>query len=81
MLTCRELIGFLSDYLSGALSPAARVRFDEHLAVCPSCVAYLAQFETAVRLGREAFGDEDAAADETPPELIRAVLDSRIARG
>jgi len=77
MLTCRELIEFLSDYTSGALTPGERARFDEHLAVCPSCVAYLSQYETTVRLGHGAFPDGDAPAEEAPPDLIRAVLEAR----
>jgi anti-sigma factor RsiW len=81
MLTCRELIGFLVEYTSGALSPAERARFEEHLAVCPSCVAYLRQYETAVRLGRRAFADGDGDPEEAPPELVRAVLDARKTAG
>ncbi|HSB36662.1 MAG TPA: zf-HC2 domain-containing protein [Thermoanaerobaculia bacterium] len=77
MLTCRELIGFLSDYLAGALGPAERARFDEHLAVCPSCLAYLAQFEATVRFAREALSGEDEPPEDVPTDLIRAVLEAR----
>lgn len=77
MLTCRELIEFLGDYWSGELRPQEKARFDEHLAVCPSCVAYLAQYDRAAGLGRAAFDDEDGPPD-APPELLAAILKARL---
>ena len=38
-MTCREFAEFLSDYLSGELSPETRAQFEGHLTVCPNCVA------------------------------------------
>ncbi len=73
MLSCRELIEFLYDYWSGDLAPGERARFDEHLAVCPSCVAYLAQYGRTAELARVS-ADEPADA---PPELVSAILRSR----
>lgn len=40
-MTCRELTDFLGAYLDGELSEKVRRRFDEHLAACPECSAYL----------------------------------------
>lgn len=77
MLTCRELIDFLDEYRSGELRPDEKTRFDEHLAVCPSCVAYLDQYGRAARLGREAFDD---VARDAPPELLDAILKARASR-
>ena len=74
MLTCRELIEFLIDYDSGELRPDERARFDEHLAVCPSCVAYLEQYGRAASFSREAYGD---VASDAPPELLDAILKAR----
>jgi anti-sigma factor RsiW len=78
MLTCREIIEFLDRYSSGELSFGERARFDEHLAVCPSCVAYLAQYERTVAAGRDAFREDAAAA--APPELVEAILRARAGR-
>lgn len=78
MLTCRELIEFLTDYWSGALGPDERLRFDEHLAVCPSCVAYLEQYDRTISLGRDAFVDGRTAA--VPAELVDAILKARAPR-
>ena len=84
MLTCRELIDFLWKYLSHELSPAERFGFDAHLAVCPSCVAYLASYAETVRMGRVAFAEPEldrAAPAEVPEELVRAVLAAREREG
>lgn len=78
MLTCRELIEFLDDYWAGELRPEEKARFDEHLAVCPSCVAYLAQYGRAAELGRAAFVED--GADDAPPALLDAILKARTGR-
>jgi predicted anti-sigma-YlaC factor YlaD len=49
-LTCRELVELVTDYLEEALSPADRARFDEHLALCDGCRAYVEQLRDTVRL-------------------------------
>jgi anti-sigma factor RsiW len=77
MMTCRELIAFLMAYLDGELPAASRVRFDEHLAVCPACVAYLKTYRQTIALGKEAFRDPGAVPDEVPEDLVRAILASR----
>lgn len=76
-LPCREILSFLADYLEGTLDAGARAEFDRHLAVCPSCVAYLASYRATVRLAR-------ASAEETadpPEELVVAILESVSGRG
>ena len=42
-ITCRELVELVTDYLEGALAPADRARFEEHLEICDACVAYVEQ--------------------------------------
>jgi anti-sigma factor RsiW len=77
-MTCRELVDFLMDYLDGLLSEPERLCFEEHLGECPDCVAYLASYREAVRLGKEACtAGEDAIPSEVPEELVRAVLAAR----
>ena len=49
-LTCKELVALISDYLEGALPADLRGRFDEHIAGCGNCAAYLAQLRTTIRL-------------------------------
>lgn len=49
-LTCQELVELVTDYLEGALSPADRARFEEHLSMCSGCRAYVEQLRDTVRL-------------------------------
>jgi anti-sigma factor RsiW len=79
MITCRELIEFLDDYVGGQMDNGRRRAADEHLAVCPDCVNYLESYRMTVAVSRAALKrDEDAVIPKTvPPELIKAVLASR----
>jgi anti-sigma factor RsiW len=78
-MTCREVADFLLDYCSGELSDRVRVAFDHHLTLCPNCQEYLAQYQTAVDLGRRAFDDErvEASAAGIPDDLVAAILAAR----
>lgn len=78
LLTCKQLIDFLDDYVGGALAAEERAEFDRHLALCPACVDYLDGYRETIRLGRAALarGDE-AVPDEVPEELVRAILAAR----
>lgn len=85
MITCRELTGFLMDYVDGALDGQQREAFERHLAACPPCVDYLASYRATVELTRELAAPPPAdapAGDATtsgaiPEELVRAVLAAR----
>jgi anti-sigma factor RsiW len=78
MLTCRELVELLHDYLVGDLGAERTALVNAHLAACPSCVAYLKTYEAAIRMGRLALltTDEPVPAD-VPEALVRAVLAAR----
>lgn len=75
MITCRELIDFLLDYLEGSLPTEQRAVFERHLAMCPECVNYLEEYKTAVRLGRAACCDDNP--QPLPEGLVRAILLAR----
>ena len=52
-LTCQELVELVTDYFEGALSPAARARFETHLGGCRGCNTYLEQMRQTIRaIGR-----------------------------
>ena len=76
-MTCKELVEFLMDYLDGLLAESQRRRFEEHLGECPDCVAYLATYREAVRLGKEACAAGDCIPTDVPEELVRAILAAR----
>ncbi len=75
-MTCRDVAGFLGDYLDGQLPGDARARFEAHLAECPACVRYLRQYRDTIRLAREAHADVPA---EPPADLLAAILAARAA--
>jgi anti-sigma factor RsiW len=57
-LTCQQMVELVTEYLDGVMEPRRRARFEEHLAGCAGCTAYLAQFRTTVALtGRLDVGD------------------------
>ena len=69
-LPCTEIIGFLADYLDGELPPERKSEFDRHLAVCPSCIAYLETYKETIRMAKAS----ELQVDDVPEELIRAII-------
>lgn len=49
-MTCEELVELVTAYAEGTLSAEDRAAFDEHLALCPGCDRYLAQFRATIDL-------------------------------
>jgi anti-sigma factor RsiW len=66
-MTCREVVELMTDYLEGALSVADNARFEEHIAGCDGCTAYLAELRTT----RKVLGK---LAEEPIPEGVEAEL-------
>ncbi len=52
MMTCRELVELLIDFLSGELTPDDLARFRQHLDECPPCVAYLETYQLVIHLSQ-----------------------------
>ena len=76
-LTCRDFIEFLIDYVDGELPDDRRRIFDEHLAICPDCVAYLDSYTTTVKLEKLAFSEQGSLPADLPDELVEAILKSK----
>jgi len=47
---CREIVEVVTEYLDGAMPPAERSRFDDHMRICPGCATYLEQMRSTIRL-------------------------------
>ncbi len=75
-ITCRELIEFIVDYRDGTLPKDRTHEVERHLAVCPSCVEYLAGYERTVALTKLA-RDAAPVPAEVPAALIAAILAAR----
>lgn len=76
LLTCRQLIDFLDDYVEGTQPPDVRAAFEQHLSVCKACRDYLATYRDTIRLTR-ASGNDDAVTTGAPADLVRAILRAR----
>jgi anti-sigma factor RsiW len=74
-ITCRQLIDFIGAYLDQELPAEERAEFERHLAVCPSCVAYLSTYRKTITMAQRA-GSDPAPAD-VPETLIAAILAAR----
>lgn len=77
-MTCREFASFIMQYLSGELPESTRGAFEEHLALCPNCVRYLAQYRATLLAGKDAFDEPDAPVPvAVPDDLVTAILAAR----
>jgi anti-sigma factor RsiW len=48
-LTCVDFVEIVTEYFEGSMSAENRRRFEEHLAACPGCTAYLKQMRDTIR--------------------------------
>ena len=63
-LSCRELVGLVTDYFEDALPPVARARFEHHLDLCEGCRNHLEHVQTTLRIvGRLRCPDLSAEAE------------------
>lgn len=78
-LTCSELVELVTEYLEGALSADDAERFEEHLTLCPACVAHFDQMRATIGVtGR--LREEDLAAG-LADDLLAAFRGWRAATG
>lgn len=66
-MTCRQVVELMTDYLEGTLPASDRARFEEHIAGCDGCRAYLSQLRTT----RDVIG---RIADEPMPASVEREL-------
>lgn len=72
-LTCQELVEVVTGYLEGTKLAEERYRFEEHLAECPGCEAYLSQMRSTIRLlGGLAVGAKLASPEARSRRSLRA---------
>jgi len=77
-MTCQELADFIIDYVDGKLPGVQLETFEQHLAKCPSCIAYLKSYRTT-KMVLDDLGSEAQASlpCEVPEGLINAILAAR----
>jgi len=59
ILTCREMVELVTDYVEGRLDERDRGRFEAHVTECDACTRYIEQMRITVR-----------ALGHIPPETI-----------
>ena len=59
----------MTEYLAGTLPDTERVRFDQHLATCPPCTAYLAQVRTTLALAAELGAPGEPSDDDVAGQV------------
>ena len=70
MITCRQLVELLLDYVSGELPPEHRDLVEKHLGHCPPCVAYVESYQITIKTTRQ------LASAHLPPGLADRLLAS-----
>jgi anti-sigma factor RsiW len=66
-MNCRQVVELMTDYLEGNLGAKDRARFEDHIAGCDGCRAYLSQLRTT----RDVVGK---IADEPMPASVEREL-------
>ena len=64
MMTCRELVELLLDFLDGDLPEERRRILEAHLALCQPCLNYLETYKVTIQLTRR------LPDIPPPPELL-----------
>jgi anti-sigma factor RsiW len=68
MLTCREIVQLMTEYLEDTMSTKTRLRFERHVAICPACRGFLAQMREMLRLSG------DITEESLPPQMRHDLL-------
>jgi len=50
--TCKQVTALILDYLIGDLDPKTKRLFEEHLMICPDCVAFLNTYKKTIQSTR-----------------------------
>jgi anti-sigma factor RsiW len=50
LITCKDCVGLLMDYVEESLDTDTKQRLDEHLASCPACIHFLKSYKKCTEL-------------------------------
>jgi len=53
MMTCRQLVELLIDFVSDELPAEHRELIEQHLRICPPCVVYMETYKMTIHLSRQ----------------------------
>jgi hypothetical protein len=66
--TCKEITELISDYLNNHLEARLKRQFEQHLRICPDCVAFLKTFRKTI------FAVRSVRAEDLPENVRRNIL-------
>ncbi len=75
---CREITDLLLDYMTGELDPETVAAFEDHLDLCPDCVAFLNTYKKTVQATRSLRFEDIPAEME---KRVRRFLRERTQKG
>ena len=75
-MKCREVVELMTDYLEGALTSLDRERFEQHIAGCDGCRAYLQQLRLTLRAMRSF--EATPIPERVQKELVQAFRSWRL---
>jgi anti-sigma factor RsiW len=79
ILTCREVYGFLDQFLDDALDALTRQSFAKHLERCASCRKYLTSYQTTLKVAHASEAADMPTEGAAPEALVQAILAARAA--
>lgn len=72
---CAEITALIVDYIAGALDSDRRLAFEQHLMICPDCVAFLNTYKKTVAATRSLrFEDIPRAMVERTEKFLQQKL-------
>ena len=73
MLSCREVVQLVTEYLEDTMAPETRLRFERHIAICPPCRGFLGQMRETLRVSGKL--TEESLSPEARETLLEAFRD------
>jgi hypothetical protein len=67
--TCKQIADLVFNYLNDILGPRVKRDFDQHLAICPDCVAFLSTYKKTIATTRS------IRAEDMPENVRSNILD------
>jgi anti-sigma factor RsiW len=67
--TCKQIADLVFNYINDTLSPRVKRDFNQHLTICPDCVAFLNTYRKTVAVTRS------VRAEEIPAKVSDNILD------
>lgn len=70
VLSCREIVEIVTDYLEGDLDRATATALETHLELCPGCLHYLDQLRETIAI------TGNVSSDSLPAETQAGLLEA-----